>query len=165
MKLRSKLFFASLVTIGMASAQLSAQAQEYVEEGAYFEGDLADELSLEELREIFAVEAVRTAKKKVPGRPPRGGSSYTSGSGTTYYSDGSSGYTSGSGTTYYSDGTSAYTSGSGTTYFSNGTSSYTSGSGTTYYSDGRSSYTSGSGTTYYSDGTSCYTSGSGTTYC
>lgn len=167
MKLRSKLFFASLVTIGMASAQLGAHANDDFDGSASFAGEegeaaYGDELSIDELRELFSIQA---AKKGIPGKPPRGGSSYTSGGGTRYYSDGTSSYTSGGGTTYYSGGTSSYTSGGGTTYYSDGRSSYTSGGGTTYYSDGKSCYTSGGGTTYCSDGSSCYTSGGGTTYC
>jgi hypothetical protein len=149
MKSSHKWFFVSLITIGLAAGALESKAEQSINESEAWN---ADEFGAAEFQGALA-------GKKIPGRPPRGGSGYSSGS-NNYYSDGSSGYTSGS-NTYYSDGTSSYSSGSNV-YYSDGRSSYTSGSNT-YYSDGRSSYTSGSNT-YYSDGTSCYHSGSNE-YC
>ncbi|RZA04806.1 MAG: hypothetical protein EOP11_14285 [Proteobacteria bacterium] len=163
MKNFTKLFYVSLVTIGVAAGALSSQAGWAPVAALSVESAASPEESwnASDYEEAFQAEAKATREKKrgIPGRPPRGGSGYSAGS-TNFYSDGTSSYSAGS-TEFYSDGTSSYSAGS-TQFYSDGRSSYSAGS-TTFYSDGRSSYTAGS-TTFYSDGTSCYSAGS-TQFC
>lgn len=179
--MKLNLLFASLVTIGLASAQLQAKAAEerapelQPEAGEVsavpFDENLAmvqrldladsaaDEFDVSALEELIDLQASRTAKKKAPGRPPRGGSSSTYGN-SSYYSGGGSSSTYGN-STYYSNGGSSSTYGN-STYYSNGGSSSTYGN-STYYSNGGSSSTYGN-TTYFSNGGSCSTYGN-SQYC
>ncbi len=194
--MKLNLLFASLVTIGLASAQLQAKAAEerapelQPEAGevsaVHFDENLAtvqrldladsaaDEFDTSGLEELVDLQTSRTRKRKMPGRPPRGGSSSTYGN-STYYSNGGSSSTYGN-STYYSKGGSSSTYGN-STYYSKGGSSSTYGDSTyyskggssstyvnsTYYSNGGSSSTYGN-TTYFSNGGSCSTYGS-SQYC
>lgn len=177
--MKLNLLFASLVTIGLASAQLQAQAAEerslelqpetgevaatpFDENLAMVQRlDLADnaaDFDTAELEDLLDLQA-GTAKKKVPGRPPRGGHSSTYGN-SSYYSGGGHSSTYGN-STYYSNGGHSSTYGN-STYYSNGGHSSTYGN-STYYSNGGHSSTYGN-TTYFSNGGHCSTYGS-SQYC
>ena len=163
MKYPNKFLLLSLVTIGLLAGELRARAEVFPESQMDLEAILGDESTwdAETYEQALQIQAsvVRAKKRGVPGRAPRGGSSYSAG-GSNFYSDGGSSYSAG-GSTFYSKGGSSYSAG-GSTFYSDGRSSYSAG-GSTFYSDGRSSYTAG-GSTFYSDGTSCYSAG-GSQFC
>jgi hypothetical protein len=157
MKYPPKILALSLVTLGLAAGELPARAEAYAEESGYAEAGDESAWSAEDYETALEIQAAVARNKKggIPGRAPRGGSSYSAG-GSRFYSNGGSSYSAGS-STFYSNGGSSYTAGS-STFYSDGRSSYSAGS-STFYSDGKSCYTAGS-SSFCSDGSSCYTAGS-----
>ncbi|RZA02408.1 MAG: hypothetical protein EOP11_16745 [Proteobacteria bacterium] len=161
MKISTKLLFVSLLTIGFTANSLNAKAEFYADEAAFTEAEEDQSgWDAQDFEEAFRAQAKAIDKKKrIPGRPPRGGSATTWGN-NKYYSDGGGSFTWGD-NTYFNKGGSSFTWGDNT-YYSKGDSSFTWGSNT-YFSKGGSSFTWGD-TTYFSDGRKCFTWGS-SEYC